>query len=219
MRPLTRNSLGQKATQLLRKMLLDGNFAQGQRLVEDRIATELGISRTPLREALHRLAQEGLLEKRPRGGYVIRPLKRTEVEDALTIRSMLESHAASLAAQRSTDEQKASLQDNVDTFEKFCDAEDIPQLVELNEAFHLLLRECAHSPLLQQLLHELDGITERMLRPIISAVDAQWTHKDHARIATCIAKADIEGARKAMADHVLHGKKTIFTQFDNTSQE
>ncbi len=210
---LKKSSLGQEATYLIRKMVLDGQFTEGERLVEDRIASDLGISRTPLREALHRLAQEGLLEKRRTGGYILRTLKRTEIEDAIAIRAMLESYATSLAAMRSTPEQKKALRDNLNQFGA-TSKDDITALVELNEAFHGILREAAHSPLLAQLLTELDGVVERLLRPTITHDEAAWSDTDHIRIVENIEKGDAEGASLAMQEHINHAKETIFSNLD-----
>ncbi len=215
---LKKSSLGQEATQLIRKMVLDGHFNEGERLVEDRIATELGISRTPLREALHRLAQEGLLEKRRTGGYILRSLQRTEIEDAIAIRSMLESYATSLAAQRSTEEQRHALRQNLERFGN-TSSQDIPTLVELNENFHSILREAAHSPLLAQLLTELDGVVERLLRPTISHIEAAWSDDDHVRIVESIERGDAEKASLAMQEHINHAKKTIFTHLEKNSSD
>ncbi len=215
MQPIKRQSLGQEATQLLRKMLLNGHFNAGERLVEDRIAQELGISRTPLREALHRLAQEGILEKRTSGGYVLRALQRTEIEDAITIRTMLESHAASLAASRITDEQKKTLRKNLGSFRKAQESNDLTALVELNEEFHNILREGAHSPLLTQLLLELDCVVERMLRPIISSHEVKWSDADHLCILEYIENGDAINASKAMQAHVLNAKDTLFSQHED----
>ncbi len=215
---LKKSSLGQEATQLLRKMVLDGHFSEGERLVEDRIATELGISRTPLREALHRLAQEGLLEKRRTGGYILRSLQRTEIEDAIAIRSMLESYATSLAAKRSTEEQKQALRQNLEQFST-TSSQDIPTLVQLNEDFHGMLRDAAHSPLLAQLLTELDGVVERLLRPTISHIEAEWSDADHIRIVESIEKGDAQGASLAMQEHINHAKETIFTHLEKDAKD
>ncbi len=210
---LKKSSLGQEATYLIRKMVLDGQFSEGERLVEDRIASELGISRTPLREALHRLAQEGLLEKRRTGGYILRPLQRTEIEDAVAIRSMLESFATSLAATRCTHEQKEALRQNLTQFST-TNKSDIPALVELNENFHGILRQAAHSPLLAQLLTELDGVVERLLRPTISNTEAEWSDADHVRIVESIEKGDAAAASLAMQEHVKHAEDAIFANLD-----
>ncbi len=212
MQPIKRQSLGQEATQLLRKMLLNGHFNAGERLVEDRIAQDLGISRTPLREALHRLAQEGILEKRPSGGYILRDLQRTEIEDAINIRAMLESHAAELAASRCTAEQKKILRKNLSNFRKAHEKNNISSLVDLNEEFHITLRDGAHSPLLTQLLLELDCVVERMLRPVISNNEVKWSDSDHWRIMEYIENGDAENAGKAMREHVLNAKDTLFSK-------
>lgn len=216
---IVKNSLGQEATTLLRQMLLDGRFTDGERLVEDRIATELGISRTPLREALHRLAQEGLLEKRRAGGYSLRKLDPVEVEDAINIRSMLESHAAELAAGRATPEQTAALQRNLEMFRTANDAQDMPRLVELNTEFHATLRQAAHSPLLAQLLMELDGVVERMLRRMVSMQEAEWSDRDHINILGQIEARNAAGAAAAMREHVEHGKHKILEQLRAKQQE
>ncbi len=212
MQQLVKQSLGQEATNLLRKMILDGHFTEGERLVEDRIATELGISRTPLREALHRLAQEGILEKRRTGGYVLRPLQTTEIEDAIAIRIMLESYAASLAASRSTKEQKKALRQNLNDFSTALTESNIPKLVSLNEAFHILLRESAHAPLLSQLLSELDGVVERILRPKISDQEATWSDVDHMKILEHIEQGNGQEASIAMREHIEHAKDAIFSK-------
>ena len=209
---IVKNSLGQEATNMLRRMLLDGRFDDGERLVEDRIANELGISRTPLREALHRLAQEGLLEKRRAGGYSLRKLNGTEVEDAVHVRSMLESHAAALAASRATAQQKRQLRNNLEQFSAANSAKDMPRLVELNADFHTQLREAAHSPLLAQLLLELDGVVERMLRRMVTSTEADWSDRDHLKIMDALEAGDPQKAAQAMREHVDHGRDKIMEQ-------
>lgn len=209
---IVKNSLGQEATSLLRQMLLDGRFDGGERLVEDRIASELGISRTPLREALHRLAQEGLLEKRRAGGYALRKLDPDEVEDAVNIRNLLESYAAKLAAQRATAVQVVMLRRNLELFSLHNQAQDMPRLVELNAEFHAVLREAAHSPLLTRQLMELDGVMERMLRRVVSMQEVEWSDRDHMNIFVQVEKGNPEGAALAMQEHVEHGKQRLLAQ-------
>jgi len=203
---LKKQSLGQEATTLLRQMILDGRFVNGQRLVEDKIANDLGISRTPLREALHRLAQEGLLQKRYSGGYELKTTNMAELQDAITLRSLLESHAASLAAQRASLEHKNALSENLKMFKDAVDAEDIPALIRLNEAFHAILRESTGFTLLTQMLGELDNVVERMLRCNIKLNDAgQWSYKEHYDIFQAINDSNATIAAEFMRLHVQHG--------------
>ncbi len=217
MQYIRKRSLGQKAKELIRKMVLDGRFNEGERIVEDRIAAELGISRTPLREALHRLAQEGILEKRRTGGYMLRTLNPKEIEDAMNIRSMLEGFAASLAAERATNEQKQDLHKNLQLFSKAQDAKDLASLVELNENFHILLRKSANSEILSQFLTGLDGVIERLLRPIISDQEVQWSDADHSRVFSCIEKGDSEGANQAMQEHIAHARHSLNEYIDKST--
>lgn len=210
---LMKRSLGQEATNLLRQMILDGQFIAGQRLVEDRLSAELGISRTPLREALHRLAQEGLLDKRPAGGYELRRSNLTELEDAVNIRALLEGHAAALAATRATDEQRAALTANLQEFQSAAAAEDIPRLIELNVDFHTTLREAAGFMLLHQMLNELDGVVERRLRCNIPLEKAGlWSCGDHERIIQALDARDAATASEAMRAHVQRGGMALLVQ-------
>lgn len=207
---IVRRSLGQEATNLLRQMLLDGRFTPGERLGEDRIAAELGISRTPLREALHRLAQEGLLEKRRAGGYQLRELRQEEIEDAIDVRALLESHAASLAARRAGSDALKMLRDNLEAFRDAGEDGNIPRLISLNTEFHAALRRAAASPLLTHLLGELDGVVERMLRANVCLEEAgQWSAVEHADLLRHIEAGDGAGAAEAMRAHVLHGGEKV----------
>lgn len=210
---IMRRSLGQEATNLLRQMILDGHFAAGQRLVEDRISTELGISRTPLREALHRLAQEGLLEKRTTGGYELRRTNMAELEDAVNVRALLEGHAAALAATRATDAQRVALLGNLKDFQVATADGDVPRLVVLNEEFHAILRAAAGFMMLRQMLSELDGMVERRVRANIPLEKAgQWSCPDHELIVQALEARDPAAALEAMRAHVQRGGMEMLAQ-------
>ena len=94
------NSQTTKATLGLRELLLDGAFKPRERVPELRLVEELGVSRTPLRIALLTLEHEGLLETLPGGGFVVREFTRTDIDDAIELRGVLEGTAARLAAER-----------------------------------------------------------------------------------------------------------------------
>lgn len=215
---LVKQSLGREVTVMLKRMIINGEFTPNQRLVEDRLATDLGISRTPLREALHRLEQEGLLEKRVNSGYMLKPLNAAEVEDAVEIRALLESHAAALAAKRID---KAGIQALNKNFEKFQLAAangNVTRLTELNSEFHSLIRTACGSPLLIRLLSEIEGVTERIIRALISLSEAgQWSEGDHQRIVKAIANRDADAAALAMREHVMHGGTKVLNRMRQDS--
>ena len=94
-----RKSLGQDVFDYLKKAIIDQTIEPGSRLVESRLADMLGISRTPLREALHKLEREEWIEKKPSGGFQVVTLTREDIEQTFGIRSVLEAYAARLAAE------------------------------------------------------------------------------------------------------------------------
>jgi GntR family transcriptional regulator of vanillate catabolism len=135
----------------LRELLLRGEFSPGERLSELPLVARLGVSRTPIRLALERLAHEGLLETLPSGGFQVRQFNLADIWDAIELRGVLEGTAARLAAERLTDtaDMRAirDLQDrmNVVTMDA---AESFASYMDLNEAFHDALTDLAQSPML-----------------------------------------------------------------------
>lgn len=151
----------------LREMLLRGDFQPGERLSELPLVARLGVSRTPIRLALDRLANEGLLEVWPSGGFVVRAFTLTDVYDAIEVRGILEGTAARLAAERLQDPGEVdalrSLQaelaqvmppaaeppPTIDSFARYLD---------LNDAFHSTIVELAKSPMLQRTLDRVQSL-------------------------------------------------------------
>ena len=153
------NSQTAKATLGLRELLLNGTFQPRERVPELRLVEELGVSRTPLRIALITLEHEGLLETLPGGGFVVREFTRTDIDDAIELRGVLEGTAARLAAERLESE------DELDPLREVCtelDAvvrtpsmETFMEYLRLNEEFHLAFRDLAKSPQLERALEHV----------------------------------------------------------------
>ncbi|RJX36592.1 MAG: GntR family transcriptional regulator [Desulfarculus sp.] len=218
--PFKRRSLGQEVTQHLKRLVVAGEIKPGHRLVEERLARDLGISRTPVREALHRLEQEGLLTKRTRGGYLVRPLTAQEVEDALGVRAALEGYAAELAARRALAPVLARLEANVGDFERAVAQRDEKALISLNSQFHLLLYQAAGSPLLTRMLGELQEIVERISRAIYSNMDAGlWSTDDHRRMIEAIRAGRAGQAAELARRHVAHGAQWIISRMHDEKLE
>lgn len=150
-----------KAQLRLREMILAGELPAGERIVELAIVDRLGMSRTPIRAALMRLEQEGLLEALPNGGYAVRTFSEREVNDAIELRGTVEGLAARLAAEHGAPaavlaEARHCL-DEIDQVlaRPALDDEAFMRYVELNQAFHNLLRELAASRVIAR---ELDRV-------------------------------------------------------------
>ena len=135
----------------LRKLLLRGDFQPGERLSELPLVSRLGVSRTPIRLALERLAHEGLLETLPSGGFQVRQFNLADILDSIEMRGVLEGTAARMAAERFCDREEmraiGDLQERMDaiTLET---AESFASYMDLNEAFHTAMANLAKSPML-----------------------------------------------------------------------
>ena len=143
------------AVMALRDMVLDGDLAAGERLYEVPLAERLGISRTPLRFALTRLEEEGLLERRSTTGYVVRKFGFDDVADAIELRGVIEGTAARLAAERGiSDSQSQALDVLIARLDRAVggDAEalDFDAYVAANEEFHDVLSRLSGSELVRR---------------------------------------------------------------------
>jgi len=150
-----------KAQLRLREMILAGELPGGARIAELALVERLGVSRTPIRAALMRLEQEGLLQALPNGGYAVRTFSERDVADAIELRGTVEGLAARLAAERGVAgvvlaEARACLAE-IDALleESALDDEAFTRYVALNQRFHNLLAEMAGSPVL---LRELERV-------------------------------------------------------------
>jgi DNA-binding GntR family transcriptional regulator len=210
---LKRRSLGQEVTLVLRRMVQRGELAPGERLVEERLAEQLGLSRTPVREALHRLEQESLLLKRPRGGYEVRHLTVEEVEEVSGVRAVLSAYAAERAATRISRKELAELRVNLDEFAKAIESNDENTLLELNNEFHARILATSASPLLARLLGELHGELERVSRAAMSNMPAGvWSLDDHKHLVDALQRQDAVKAAQVAMEHVKKGARHLMEQ-------
>ena len=198
---------------VLRRMIQEGELKAGERLVEERLAEQLGLSRTPVREALHRLEQEALLLKRPRGGYEVRHLTTDEVEEVGGVRGVLAAYAAERAAIKAGPQTLADLEENMRAFEDAFHAGDEERLVELNTEFHAIILESAESPILKRLLGELQGEVERVSRAAASNINAgKWSVDDHKAIYEAIKRQDGSQAAKLSKSHIQKSAEHLIEQ-------
>ena len=189
------NSQTTKATLGLRELLLNGAFKPRERVPELRLVEELGVSRTPLRIALMTLEHEGLLETLPGGGFVVREFTRTDIDDAIELRGVLEGTAARLAAERlESDGELDTLREHcreLDTIVRAPSIETFMEYLRLNEEFHVAFRELAKSPQLARALEHalaLPFAKPSALLMVHAALPESWEillvaqHQHHALI-------------------------------------
>lgn len=149
----------QRALVALRQRILNGSLPGGTRLFEVALAEELGISRTPIRDALSRLASEGLLDRAPSGGFVVRSFAVRDVVDTIELRGVLEGTAARLAAERGAPPNLlAEAHEILRKIDALFSGQsfDMEQYSSLNTQFHALLAQMSQSAVL---IREIDRIT------------------------------------------------------------
>jgi GntR family transcriptional regulator, vanillate catabolism transcriptional regulator len=143
----------------LREMILKGDFQAGERISELPLVAMLGVSRTPIRLALERLAHEGLLEPYPTGGFIIRGFTLDDVWDSIEVRGTLEGIAARMAAERLRGEADVEAlrgyQRQMDAIGEPPTPDTFPSYLEVNDAFHAEIVRLANSPMLRLTLDRL----------------------------------------------------------------
>jgi DNA-binding GntR family transcriptional regulator len=185
----------------LRRRIVDGEYAQGERLTETRLADDFGVSRNPVREALRVVEAEGFVQILPRRGAVVATLDETAVRDLFAVRQQLETLAAGLAAERATSEDVTSLRRLVEDANKATEAEDFDRVAELNSAFHRAVIEVSGNRWLHSISTAMYHHVHWVFR-VGAAQRAPHSSEEHVRLVEAIAAGDPETATTAARLHV-----------------
>jgi DNA-binding GntR family transcriptional regulator len=203
-------SIRTKVYQYLRERVLIGEIEPGSRLVEARIAQELGVSRTPVREALHSLEIEKLVRSIPRVGYTVEEMNREELEQLCEIRGLVEGLAVRWAIEKAHKKLVESLLKNVNDQELALEKEDLPRYVELDGQFHDIVAKLSGS---QRLLELVQNLRRHMLRYRSQVVYIKQTAlrslHGHRQILKAIKGADTDLALKEMQRHLQQFKQDM----------
>jgi DNA-binding GntR family transcriptional regulator len=210
-----RKSLGEHVFDSLKQAIIRGNMSPGEWLVESHIADTLGISRTPVREAIHKLEREGLIERQPRGGFTVLGLTRDDIEETFGIRAILEGYAARLAAIKHQEKELALLERKIEEFEKCMQKKQLDNLTRINTEFHELLYALSKSP---KLVHMINGLTDQIyrFRQIIlkETKMAKISNDDHKQMLGFIRKRDADGVEALVRAHIIRGQEMVLEEFD-----
>ena len=194
-------SLAEKAYVAIRRLIVTLELGPGSVINERELVEQLGIGRTPVREALRRLAQEGLVEVYPRRGMFVTDVDVRNLALISEVRAALEPEAARLAAERATDAERAELQELLDALD--AGASDDHALMALDERIHRAVYRCARNDLLEATLEQYYVLA---LRIWTIALDRQHELKDavqeHRALLEAIHDGDGERAAATMRAHV-----------------
>ena len=216
------NAQTDQAYQYIRQRILDGSYPPGRRLQTLVLAAEVGLSRSPIRDALNKLEGEGLVEIRPRLGASVRSFNALEFKEVSELRLALESFAAELAARNRSAEDVAEIQDTVEKMASLVSALDreprsdelLQELVSEDIRFHLAILKAAGNKLIRAeilRLHLLNRVVRMNMDKWANSTNAPKPDPEnrhsgvlevHRRIFEAIKSRDGEAARQAMHEHI-----------------
>ncbi len=191
-----------RAYNALRQAILTSDLAPGHPLLEIEISEHLGVSRTPVREAIRKLAADGLVEVIPYKGAFVKALSRQEVGQIYETAEGLEGMVAKLAAQRATPDQAEALLEQIRRMRSAFEAGDTEMLIEADDRFHLMMHEMAANPHLARTLERLHERVHRVRFLTARAfANRSISIDEHEQTAQAIAAGDAEAARATTQQH------------------
>lgn len=224
---MSEQSLRQRAYEFIHNQILSGDLPAGSRVSEQSLAKEIGISRTPVREAIRLLEIEGLVEPVSRFGTIVRSPQRHELVELFELREALESYAVSQAAQKIAAE-------DLETLGKLCDeigrlvgeleqskqpsldADQLQRFLAADLGFHLRLMQAAGNGKIMKIIGE-----SRVMMRIFGTRRQEHdlsvlreTHRFHQSILDAVRRGDGEAARRQMADHIRTSQRETLASFD-----
>lgn len=203
--PVGEITVAEHAANEIRAAIQDGRYPPGTRLVERKLATQLGISHIPVREALARLTDEGLVERLPRRGARVADLGLAELDEISSLRTVLEEFVVLRVQERVTAGEEAELQGIVDRMQRAAAEHDVEGVFELDRQFHAYLWELTDHSALVAVVRQLLGRLEAFLRAATlgrSPSEMPAHARAHQELLDAILSRDPERARSAMAAHI-----------------
>ena len=202
----------------LREAILKGELKPGERLMELQLASKLGVSRTPIREAIRMLELEGLAVTIPRKGAEVAKMTVKDMEDVLEVREALDELAAKIACNKITEEQLQTLSKVKDAFEESTKTTDIKQIAMYDEKFHDVIYESTGNVRQVNLLNNLREQIYRYSVEYLKNVEAYpRLIEEHETILKALQDRNQELVVEAMRDHV-ENQATAVTQIIRTQQ-
>ncbi len=194
----------------IREDILSGKYNRNEELKETAIGTELGVSRTPVREALRQLELEGLVTIIPNKGAYVNGITEKDIHDIYIIRSYLEGLCAKWACDHITNEQIDELEEIVYLSEFHAKKEHHEQILSLDNKFHQLIYEASNSKILHHVLTDFHHYVERIRKiTLASESRALNSNKEHTAILEAIKQRDGDKAEQLAHEHIMNTIKNI----------
>ena len=200
----------------LRERILKGVYKPGERLMEIHLADQLGVSRTPIREAIRMLELEGLVKMVPRKGAQVAKISKEDLQDVLEVRKALDTLSVKLACERITEDEIKLLNNAEREFEKALASKDVRDIAEADVAFHDVIHSATKNGRLKSMISNL---AERIYRYRFEYIKqqsdgGQTLMLELREIMRCIESRDVESAVKATEIHIDNQEISISEQLD-----
>lgn len=206
------HSLRARVFNHIRESILDGRYEPGDSLVETKLAKELGVSRTPIREAIRQLEFEGLVHSIPNKGVIVQGISTQDVDDIYIIRKMVEGLAARWAVERITTQELKTLQETQELMDYYTKKSDFEQIAKLDTKFHDTIYAASKSKMLKIMLSSFHHYVQkaRLISLKVSG-RAKDALLEHGNIVNAFVKRDGELAEKMLIYHVTNACNNILS--------
>lgn len=206
-------TLSEQAFEVVRERIVSGAIAENAPIRQDALAAELGVSKIPLREALARLEQEGLLTSRPNRGYVVRPMSAEQAEEIYALRLAIEPAAAARGAEAATEADRQAAQEAFARLDAAA-ADDLASVAVFNRHFHTALVRPAGRLLTTQLVERLSILSERyVVAHLKPAGRGARAHDEHRDLLDAWSAGDVVAVERLLARHIQGTLKDLRVEF------
>jgi DNA-binding GntR family transcriptional regulator len=213
-------SLSDRVHRRLRQEIITGKIPGGTRLVESTLAAEMNVSRTPVREALHNLALEGLLYAIPRAGYIVEEMTDRDIRDLFEIRLDIEKIAARRALDRIHSSELESLVSNLIRMDQVLQSGLLQNLAELDQEFHDIIYKATRSKTLYRICQNLSDYTLKYRIALSMPPELAKRMRDHhGNIYQAFQTKDAERLETAVNDHLKEAQDNIISLMDQLRQQ
>ena len=207
-------SLRSRVFNQLQNDILNGFYEPGEGLIETKLSEELGVSRTPIREALRQLELEGLVQSIPNKGVIVKGVSSQDIQDIYTIRMLIEGLAARWAAEKITEQELVELKDIVDLEEFYTVKNDYSHLLQSDTKFHDIIFKASKSkPLMHTLSTFHHYVQKARIMSMSSSGRALKVLEEHKAILQAIIERDAQKAERLTTEHVSNASSNLIKQF------
>jgi DNA-binding GntR family transcriptional regulator len=217
--PVARNVLSEQVKDRILQWILEGELAPGSRIIETRVARDLGVSQAPVREALRDLATLGVVEMRPYRGASVREPSKADLVEAMEVRAELEALAGRQAAGRISDEELDTLRTLINEMNELAEAGDAHGHALSNTAFHETVVRASGNRTLLRIWSMLEPYARTYVTAMVPGTDLVWLGERHHAIVAALAAGDRAAAAETMRAHAREAEDLVLAMDESAFGE